>query len=114
MSGYTMNSSRRIRLSQFDHGIKLIFTIKKDGMIETLQGASILFKMKNIAEGMEIVRNCTITDAEIGECEYVLTSEDLSVVGSYITEVETTFNNGVILSQDNPIIIAVTQEMISD
>lgn len=104
--------SQRIKIPQYDNGIKLIFTIKKDTMVESLQGATILFKLKHTTEGLTIVRECKITDATAGECEYVLTTQDLSVVGAYISEIETRFANGTILSVDNPIILTVTPEQI--
>lgn len=102
----------KARVSQFDNGIKLIFQIKKDGMIEDIQGAEIILKFKHTSEGRTITRNCTITDASAGECEYVLTTEDLTVAGGYISEVETRFSNGSILSLDNPITLIVTPERI--
>lgn len=104
--------AQRIKIQQFDNGIKLIFNIRKDGMAETLQGGEVIFKMKHTTEGISITRKCTITNANVGECEYILTREDLSVVGGYITELETRFANGVVLSQDNPIILTITPEQI--
>lgn len=106
--------AERIKIQQHDNGIKLIFTIKKDGITETLQGANILFKMKHNTDGFSYIRNCTITDINGAECEYILTSEDLKIQGAYTTELEVRYMNGTILSTDNPIILVVTPEQIRE
>ena len=39
--------AERITLQQYDNGIKLLLTIRKDGVIEPLTNAKILIKFKN-------------------------------------------------------------------
>lgn len=103
--------AQKITLQQYDNGIKLLLTIKKDNLIEPLTGAKVLIKFRNKSTGYEFDRYATITDENGAECEYIFTEEDLSVVGSYITEVETTYANGTIISSYNPIILVVQQEV---
>lgn len=104
--------AEKIKVQQYDNGIKLVFSIKKDNMIESIQGSEILFKFKHQVNGTSYTRYCNITDAQAGECEYVLTTEDLTIQGTYITELETRYPNGTILSVDNPLILIVTPEQI--
>lgn len=103
----------KIKVQQYDNGIKLYFTIKKDGYIEPLNGATVVLKLKNTVGEPVIKRELTITDMEMAECLYILTSEDLSVPGGYMSEIETIYANGTILSQDNPIILTVTPQTIN-
>lgn len=101
----------KITLEQYDNGIQLLMTIKKDGVIEPLDGkAEVWLKLKNKATGAEMDRKCTIVDSTMAEVEYIFTEEDLSEVGSFITEVETRYDNGVVLSNFNPLTIIVRQE----
>ena len=95
---------------QYDNGIKLILTIKKDGVIEPLDGAKVLIKFKNKSTGYEFDRYATITDSAMGECEYIFIEKDLSEIGSYVTEIETTYSNGVVISEYNPLILVVQEE----
>lgn len=113
MNGQISTGGRiRITISQYDNGIKIIMPITKDGMIEPLNGATVKFKMMNNNVGRTVEKIATITDATAGECEIVFTKEDTSMTGAYITEVETTFSNGTVLSCDNPMVIAITPERI--
>ena len=105
-----MAAAKKITLEQFDNGIKLLLTIKKDGVIEPLTGAKVLLKFKNKLTGYEFDRYAVITDANNGECEYVFTEEDLSVIGTYVTEIETTYSNGVVISANNPLIVVIRKE----
>lgn len=101
----------RITLQQYDNGIKLILTIKKDGIVEPLTGAKVLLKFRDKNTGFEFDRYATITDEAAGECEYVFTEADLSSIGTYISEVETTYANGTVISSYNPIILVVQKEV---
>ena len=103
--------AQKITLQQYDNGIKLLLTIKKDGVIEPLTNAKVMIKFKNKKDNYEFDRYATITDENNAECEYVFTEEDLSRPGNYITEVETTYGNGVVLSSYNPVIIIVQEEV---
>lgn len=101
----------KITLEQYDNGIQLLMTIKKDGVIEPLDGKSeVWLKLKNKQTGYEMDRKCTIVDSETAEVEYIFTEEDLSQVGAYVTEVETRYDNGVVLSSYNPLIVIVREE----
>lgn len=101
----------KITMQQYDNLPQIIFTIKTDGVAEPLIDAKVLVKFRNKATGFEFDKYATITDANNGECELIMTREDLSVVGSYITEVETTYSNGTVLSAYNPFILIVQQEV---
>lgn len=101
-----------LTIQQYDRGIKVFFTIKIDGIIESINNARVYFKLKNRTTGAELIRECKITDAEMGECMYVFTEEDTREVGSYITEVQTEFENGTRLSVDNPITLDITPQLI--
>ena len=103
-------AAKKITLEQYDNGIKLLLTIKKDNVIEPLTGAKVLLKFKNKETGYEFDRYATITDANNGECEYVFTEKDLSVTGAYVTEIETTYSNGVVISSNNPLIVNIRKE----
>lgn len=102
---------KKIVLEQHDNGIKLLLTIKKDGVIEPLTNAKVLIKFRDKTTGYEFDRYATVTDANNGECEYIFTAEDLATVGTYITEIETTYSNGVVISSYNPLIVVVRQEV---
>ena len=82
----------------------------KDGVIEPLTNAKILIKFKNKKDNYEFDRYATVTDENNAECEYVFTEEDLSHPGSYVTEVETTYGNGVVISEYNPFIVVIQEE----
>lgn len=103
--------AKKITLEQHDNGIKLLLTIKKDNVIEPLTGAKVLLKFRDKNTGYEFDRYANITDANNGECEYVFTAEDLSKIGTYITEIETTYSNGVVLSSYNPLIVVIRAEI---
>ena len=102
--------AERITLQQYDNGIKLLLTIRKDEVIEPLTNAKILIKFKNKKDNYEFDRYATVTDENNAECEYVFTEEDLSHPGSYVTEVETTYGNGVVISEYNPFIVVIQEE----
>lgn len=102
--------AERITLQQYDNGIKILLTIKKDGVIEPLTNARVLIKFRNKKDNFEFDRYAKITDENNAECEYVFTEEDLSHPGSYVTEVETTYGNGVVISSYNPFIAVIQEE----
>ena len=101
---------KKITLQQYDNGIKLLLIIKKDGVIEPLTNAKILIKFRNKQDNFEFDRYATITDENNAECEYIFTEEDLSHPGAYVTEVETTYENGVVLSSYNPFVVVIQEE----
>ncbi|MGL6175099.1 MAG: BppU family phage baseplate upper protein [Cellulosilyticaceae bacterium] len=103
-----------IALPQYDNGIKVLFTIRVDKIRADLNGAEVILKMQHRETGRKIIRNCSITDATMGECQYILTSEDLSEIGEISSELETRFSDGKILSEYDPILIRVKEEMITD
>ena len=102
--------AQKITLQQYDNGIKLLLTIKKDGLIEPLTNARVLIKFKNAENDYEFDRYATITDENNAECEYIFTEDDLSISGSYVTEVETTYSNNVVISSYNPFILIIQEE----
>jgi hypothetical protein len=104
----------RINTVQNENNIKLIFTIKKDGRIESLLGAVILLQFTGKNTGNIMYRQCTITDASAAECIYILTENDLSVVDNYQTELEVEYPNGTKLIKQNPIILTVVSEIVEN
>ena len=101
------NNDNIIKVQQYDNGIQLFFTIFKDMNVETLYNANITLKFLNRRDNITMVRECQITDAELGECMYQLTKTDTTYVGTYTTEVEIEFANGVVLSDTNPFVLVV-------
>jgi hypothetical protein len=104
--------AQKVVIQQYDRGIKLFFNITIDNISEPIDGATVLFKMKNRTTGLEIIRECEITDAELGECMFEFTEEDTAEVGNYLTEVQIEYENGVRLSVDNPVVLSITEQRI--
>jgi hypothetical protein len=109
-----MATPKKISTVEGENNIKLIFTIKKDGIIESLLGATILLQFTGKNTGNIMYRQCTITDASAAECIYILTEEDLSVVDNYMTELEIEYPNGTKLISQNPIVLTVLPEIVEN
>ena len=105
-------TSQKIKVVQNDNNIRLIFTIKKDNMIESLVGARVSLQFINRATNYTMIRDCTIVDPNAAECLYSLTREDLSIIGSYFTELTVEYLNGTILTIQNPIVLIVSEEFV--
>ena len=103
---------QRIRLTQNDNDVKFIFNIKKDGIVETILGATIEFQLEGSESGRKICRECEITDANSGECMYSFTTEDLSVPDTYMSEIQITYSNGTKLTHRNPVVVIVIPEVV--
>ena len=97
---------------QNDNNIKIIFNIKKDGIYESLLGATIYFQMTELKSGTVYKRIAEITDATTAECMYILTSQDLAIVGTFQTEIQVKYSNGTILTKRNPVVISVVPEVV--
>lgn len=108
-----MENTPRIEVAQYDNGIRLVFNLTKDGLVESITGATIKLKFKEKNKGYEIKRRCRINDTEMAEVEYVLTSEDTLIAGEYITEIEIQYANGTVLSKYNPFYLIIDKEQIS-
>ena len=113
--------AQKITLQQNDNGIKLLFTISKDGMVSDITNSKIRIKFANPSEGTEFWKEAKIVDAENGQAQCVLFKKDIAGMGTYQTEVETTYPNGVRLSSKNPFLITIipeifeeTQEVVED
>lgn len=113
--------AQKITLQQNDNGIKLLFTISKDGIVSDITNSKIRIKFENPSEGMEFWKEAKIVDAENGQAQCVLFKKDIAGMGTYQTEVETTYSNGVRLSNKNPFLITIipeifeeTQEVVED
>ena len=104
--------AQKVQIQQHDKGIKVFFNITIDNIVEPITGSTVYFKMKNKSTGTTFIRECEITDGELGECMYTFTEEDTEEVGVFITELEINFDNGVRLSVDNPIALTITSETI--
>ena len=102
----------KVQIQQHDKGIRMFFNITIDGVVEPITGSTVYFKFMNKTSGTEYIRECEITDAELGECVFTFTEEETAEVGNYITELEIEFENGTRLSIDNPITWAITNENI--
>ena len=104
--------AQKVQIQQHDKGIKVFFNITIDNIVEPITGSTIYFKMYNKTTGDTFIRECEITDGELGECMYMFTAEDTEKVGNFQTELEINFENGVRLSVDNPITLVITSETI--
>lgn len=113
--------AQKITLQQNDNGIKLLFTISKDGIVSNITNSKIRIKFANPSEGTEFWKEAKIVDAENGQAQCVLFKKDIAGMGTYQTEVETTYPNGVRLSNKNPFLVTIipeifeeTQEVVED
>ena len=113
--------AQKITLQQNDNGIKLLFTISKDKQVSDITNSKIRIKFANSSEGTEFWKEAKIVDAENGEAQCVLFKKDIAGIGTYQTEVETTYPNGVRLSSKNPFLVTIvpeifekTQEVVED
>lgn len=106
--------AQKITLQQNDNGIKLLFTISKDGIVSDITNSKIRIKFANPSEGTEFWKEAKIVDAENGQAQCVLFKKDLAGIGTYQTEVETTYPNGVRLSSKNPFLITITPEIFEE
>lgn len=104
--------AQKVQIQQHDKGIKVFFNITIDQIVEPITGSTVYFKFMNKTSGNQYIRECEITDGELGECCYTFTAEDTEEVGNYQTELEINFENGVRLSVDEPIILSITAERI--
>lgn len=113
--------AQKITLQQNDNGIKLLFTISKDKQVSDITNSKIRIKFANSSEGTEFWKEAKIVDAENGQAQCVLFKKDIAGIGTYQTEVETTYPNGVRLSSKNPFLVTIvpeifekTQEVVED
>lgn len=113
--------AQKITLQQNDNGIKLLFTISKDKQVSDITNSKIRIKFANPSEGTEFWKKAKIVDAENGQAQCVLFKKDIAGMGTYQTEVETTYPNGVRLSSKNPFLVTIipeifeeTQEVVED
>lgn len=113
--------AQKITLQQNDNGIKLLFTISKDKQVSDITNSKIRIKFANPSEGTEFWKEAKIVDAENGQAQCVLFKKDIAGMGTYQTEVETTYPNGVRLSNKNPFLVTIvpeifekTQEVVED
>lgn len=113
--------AKKLTIQQNDNGIKLLFTIFKDKQVSDIANAKIRIKFANPSEGKEFWKEAKIVDAENGQAQCVLFKKDIEGIGTYQTEVETTYPNGVRLSDKNPFLVTIipeifdsTQEVVKD
>ena len=113
--------AKKLTIQQNDNGIKLLFTIFKDKQVSDIANAKIRIKFANPSEGKEFWKEAKIVDAENGQAQCVLFKKDIEGTGTYQTEVETTYPNGVRLSNKNPFLVTIvpeifdsTQEVVED
>ena len=105
--------SKVITVQRYDNNIQLFFHITNNGVIEPIPGAEVYLRLKHRETEQQYERQVEIVDAELAECRYVLTREDLETVGTYDTEVETHYLNGTVLSTlDSPMTLVVTPEIV--
>lgn len=105
--------AQKLSLQQNDNGIKLFFTIKKDGEIQDLSNCIIRVKFKNPQNGEEFIKIANVIDAQNGQAQCVLFKKDLSETGTFQTEVETTYPSGVRLSEKNPFLPVINEEIFT-
>ena len=106
--------AQKITLQQNDNGIKLLFTISKDKQVSDITNSKIRIKFANPSEGTEFWKEAKIVDAENGQAQCVLFKKDIAGMGTYQTEVETTYPNGVRLSSKNPFLVTVVPEIFEE
>lgn len=106
--------AQKITLQQNDNGIKLLFTISKDGIVSDITNSKIRIKFANPSEGTEFWKEAKIVDAENGQAQCVLFKKDIAGMGTYQTEVETTYPNGVRLSSKNPFLVTIVPEIFEE
>lgn len=106
--------AQKITLQQNDNGIKLLFTISKDKQVSDITNSKIRIKFANPSEGTEFWKEAKIVDAENGQAQCVLFKKDIAGIGTYQTEVETTYPNGVRLSSKNPFLVTIVPEMFEE
>ena len=102
--------AKKIVLQQNDNGIKLLFSIQKDGEISNIENCIVRIKFQNSVTKEEFQKVAKIVDSENEEAWCTLFRKDLGSVGSYTTEVETTYPNGIRLTDKNPFLIIVSEE----
>lgn len=106
--------AQKITLQQNDNGIKLLFTISKDKQVSDITNSKIRIKFTNPSEGTEFWKEAKIVDAENGQAQCVLFKKDIAGMGTYQTEVETTYPNGVRLSNKNPFLVTIVPEIFEE
>lgn len=106
--------AQKITLQQNDNGIKLLFTISKDKQVSDIANSKIRIKFVNPSEGTEFWKEAKIVDAENGQAQCVLFKKDIAGMGTYQTEVETTYPNGVRLSSKNPFLVTIVPEIFEE
>ena len=106
--------AQKITLQQNDNGIKLLFTISKDKQVSDITNSKIRIKFANPQEGTEFWKEAKIVDAENGQAQCVLFKKDIAGMGTYQTEVETTYPNGVRLSNKNPFLVTIVPEIFEE
>ena len=106
--------AQKITLQQNDKGIKLLFTISKDKQVSDITNSKIRIKFANPSEGTEFWKEAKIVDAENGQAQCVLFKKDIAGMGTYQTEVETTYPNGVRLSSKNPFLVMIVPEIFEE
>lgn len=106
--------AQKITLQQNDNGIKLLFTISKDKQVSDITNSKIRVKFANSSEGTEFWKEAKIVDAENGQAQCVLFKKDIAGMGTYQTEVETTYPNGVRLSSKNPFLVTIVPEIFEE
>ena len=105
---------QKITLQQNDNGIKLLFTISKDKQVSDITNSKIRIKFANPSEGTEFWKEAKIVDAENGQAQCVLFKKNIAGMGTYQTEVETTYPNGVRLSSKNPFLVTIVPEIFEE
>lgn len=83
-------------ITQGENGVAIPFTAYNDGLID-LTGATVEVDVKR-ADGTTFIKVAEILDAVSGKCQFVLSSTDLSVPGSYEYQWIAYFENGSIKS----------------
>ena len=106
--------AQKITLQQNDNGIKLLFSISKDKQVSDITNSKIRIKFANPSEGTEFWKEAKIVDAENGQVQCVLFKKDIAGMGTYQTEVETTYPNGVRLSSKNPFLVTIVPEIFEE
>jgi hypothetical protein len=83
-----------------DNGTVFQFTVKDNGALVDIRGATVEIALKTGTRRIE--KDANLTDAENGICEIILTSDDLSTPGDYYFQATVKLQNGNTFSSDKP------------
>jgi hypothetical protein len=102
----------RIRLVQGDTKPRLNFTVKQDGVVVDITGATVRFKFRKFGSSSNIFsRSCTIVNGALGTCYVDFQAGDLVDSGIHVGEIEVTYADSSIQSSKTLIEFDVREQL---